>query len=40
MNFDDRLAPYAAHSAQGRGRQFAEAPAALAAKVGSITAAA
>jgi dGTPase len=27
MNFDDRLAPYAAHSARGRGRQFAEAPA-------------
>ena len=27
MNFDDRLAPYAAHSAQGRGRAFAEAPA-------------
>ncbi|MBC7455340.1 MAG: deoxyguanosinetriphosphate triphosphohydrolase [Massilia sp.] len=26
MNFDDRLAPYAAHSAQGRGRRFAEAP--------------
>lgn len=27
MNFDDRLAPYAAHSAQGRGRAFPEAPA-------------
>jgi dGTPase len=27
MNFDDRLAPYAAHSSQGRGRAFAEAPA-------------
>ena len=27
MNFDDRLAPYAAHSARGRGRRFAEAPA-------------
>ncbi|WP_426115638.1 deoxyguanosinetriphosphate triphosphohydrolase [Massilia sp. PWRC2] len=27
MNFDDRLAPYAAHSQQGRGRAFAEAPA-------------
>ena len=27
MHFDDRLAPYAAHSARGRGRQFAEAPA-------------
>ena len=27
MNFDDRLAPYAAHSAQGRGRQLPEAPA-------------
>ena len=27
MNFDDRLAPYAAHSAHGRGRQFPEAPA-------------
>jgi dGTPase len=27
MNFDDRLAPYAAHSGQGRGRAFAEAPA-------------
>ncbi len=26
MNFDDRLAPYAAHSAQGRGRAFPEAP--------------
>jgi dGTPase len=26
MDFDDRLAPYAAHSAQGRGRQFVEAP--------------
>jgi dGTPase len=26
MNFDDRLAPYAAHSAQGRGRRHAEAP--------------
>ena len=27
MNFDDRLAPYAAHSSQGRGRAFPEAPA-------------
>ena len=27
MNFDDRLAPYAAHSARGRGREYAEAPA-------------
>ena len=27
MNFDDRLAPYAAHSAQGRGRSIPEAPA-------------
>jgi dGTPase len=27
MDFDDRLAPYAAHSAQGRGRGVAEAPA-------------
>ncbi len=27
MNFDDRLAPYAAHSARGRGRMFPEAPA-------------
>jgi dGTPase len=27
MDFDDRLAPYAAHSAQGRGRRHAEAPA-------------
>ncbi|WP_426191823.1 deoxyguanosinetriphosphate triphosphohydrolase [Massilia sp. DWR3-1-1] len=27
MNFDDRLAPYAAHSGLGRGRAFAEAPA-------------
>jgi dGTPase len=27
MDFDDRLAPYAAHSAQGRARVFAEAPA-------------
>jgi dGTPase len=27
MNFDDRLAPYAAHSAHGRGRRFPEAPA-------------
>ncbi len=27
MDFDDRLAPYAAHSATGRGRLFAEAPA-------------
>jgi dGTPase len=27
MDFDDRLAPYAAHSALGRGRQFTEAPA-------------
>jgi dGTPase len=27
MNFDDRLAPYAAHSAQSRGRGVAEAPA-------------
>jgi dGTPase len=27
MDFDDRLAPYAAHSALGRGRIFAEAPA-------------
>jgi dGTPase len=27
MNFDDRLAPYAAHSSRGRGRAFAEAPA-------------
>jgi len=27
MDFDDRLAQYAAHSARGRGRQFAEAPA-------------
>jgi dGTPase len=27
MDFDDRLAPYAAHSALGRGRVFAEAPA-------------
>ena len=27
MNFDDRLAPYAAHSAQGRGRRMPEAPA-------------
>jgi dGTPase len=26
MNFDDRLAPYAAHSAQGRGRRVKEAP--------------
>jgi dGTPase len=27
MNFDDRLAPYAAHSARGQGRMFPEAPA-------------
>jgi dGTPase len=27
MNFDDRLAPYAAHSAQSRGRSIPEAPA-------------
>ena len=27
MDFDDRLAKYAAHSAHGRGRRFAEAPA-------------
>jgi dGTPase len=27
MDFDDRLAPYAAHSAQGRGRSVPEAPA-------------
>lgn len=27
MNFDDRLAPYAAHSSRGRGRAFAEGPA-------------
>ncbi len=27
MNFDDRLAPYAAHSAQSRGRSLPEAPA-------------
>ena len=27
MNFDDRLAPYAAHSARARGRQLAEPPA-------------
>jgi len=27
MDFDDRLAPYAAHSAQGRGRRYQETPA-------------
>jgi len=27
MDFDDRLAPYAAHSARGRGREYDEAPA-------------